>query len=212
MILISIFQKTKLPDKFTYEEDFIERKNVLSCIGVGSISGIIAGLLPGLGATQSTILTQQVFKKGNDGREFLISIGAITTCDIVYSILALWLISNPRSGIAIGVSKLMEVGFQETMIFIIIIIISAAIATITNLKITKLTMNLLRKINYQKLCIYTTAFLLVLTLIFSGIIGILILLVSIAVGMIPNYVNIRRTYGMGCLIFPTILFFAGISL
>ncbi len=211
MILISMFQKTKLPDKFTFDEEKIERKGLLSCIGVGSLAGIVAGLLPGLGATQSTILTQQVFRRERSGREFLISIGAITTCDIVYSILALWLIHNPRSGIAIGVSKLLEVGFQETLIFIAIILISAAVSTILTLKMTKISLKFLKKVDYQKLCLYTSIFLFVLTVIFSGLIGILILIVSIAVGLIPNYLNIRRTYGMGCLIVPCILFFAGIN-
>jgi len=212
MILISMFQKTKLPDKFTFDEEKIERKGLLSCIGVGSLAGIIAGLLPGLGATQSTILTQQVFRRERSGREFLISIGAITTCDIVYSILALWLIHNPRSGIAIGVSKLLEVGFQETLIFIAIILISAAVSTILTLKMTKISLKFLKKVDYQKLCLYTSIFLFVLTVIFSGLIGILILIISIAVGLIPNYLNIRRTYGMGCLIVPCILFFAGITI
>ncbi|MFH0928953.1 MAG: tripartite tricarboxylate transporter permease [Candidatus Aenigmatarchaeota archaeon] len=213
MLLMSIFQKTKLPEKFSYEEEKIERKNILSCISIGSLGGIIAGLLPGLGATQSTIITQQAFgRKEGDGREFLISIGAITTCDIVYSILSLWLIGNPRSGIAVGVSKLLEVGMKETLVFISLILISAGIATILTLKMTKISLDFLRKIDYQKLCLYTSLFLFVLTVIFSGFVGILILVVSVAVGLIPNYLNIRRTYGMGCLILPCILFFMGITI
>jgi putative membrane protein len=212
MMLASIFEKTALPDKFTYDEDKMDRKSVLSCIGVGSLAGIIAGLLPGIGSTQSTILTQQIFKKGNDSRQFLISIGAITSCDIVYSIFALWLINNPRSGIAIGVGKLLEVGLGEILIFIAVILTSAAIATIVSLKITKLMLGLLKKIDYRKMCISVLVFLLALTVIFSGIAGLGILIVSTAVGLIPNYVNIRRTYGMGCLLLPTILFFSGITL
>jgi putative membrane protein len=213
MLLMSIFQKTGLPEKFSYEEEKIEKKNLFSCISIGSLGGIIAGLLPGLGATQSTMLTQNAFgRKEGDGREFLISIGAITTCDIVYSILALWLISNPRSGIAVGVSKLLEVGLKETMIFVSLIVISAGIAAFLTLKMTKISLNFLRKVNYQKLCLYTSIFLFALTVIFSGIVGILILVVSIAVGLIPNYLNIRRTYGMGCLILPCILFFMGVTL
>lgn len=213
MLLMSIFQKTSLPEKFSYDEEKLEKKNILSCISIGSLGGIVAGLLPGLGATQSTILTQNAFgRKEGDGREFLISIGAITTCDIVYSILALWLISNPRSGIAVGVSKLLEVGLQETLMFVSFIIISAGIATFLTLKMTKISLNFLRKVNYQKLCLYTSIFLFALTIIFSGIIGILILVVSIAVGLIPNYLNIRRTYAMGCLILPCMLFFMGVTL
>jgi putative membrane protein len=212
MMLTSIFEKTSLPDSFTLDEEKIENKNLLSCIGVGSIAGVIAGLLPGIGSTQSTILTQQIFKKGNDGRHFLMSIGAITACDIVYSILALWLINNPRSGIAIGVSKVLEVGFDEAVILIAVILFSAAIGAIISLKITKMVLIVLRRVNYQKLCICVLAFLLFLTVMFSSAIGLVVLFVSTALGLIPNYVGIRRTYGMGCLIFPTILFFAGITL
>jgi putative membrane protein len=212
MLLLSIYQKSNLPEKFSFDEEKIERKNLLSCIGIGSLAGIVAGLLPGIGSTQSTILTQQTFRKNRDERSFLLSIGAITTSDIVYSILALWLIHNPRSGIAVGVSKLLEVGMSEALIFIVFILISAAIATIIALKITKLSLSFLKKINYQKLCLGTSVFLFILTIIFSGLIGILILIVSIAVGMIPNVLGIKRTYMMGCLLLPTITFFLGINL
>jgi len=212
-LLIAIYQKTKLPEKFSFEEEKINRKNLLSCIGIGSMAGIVAGLLPGIGATQSTILTQQTLRKGDkDPRSFLISIGAITTSDIVYSILALWLIHNPRSGIAVGVSKLLEVGLKEALFFIIFIIISAGIATFITLKITRISLRFLKRVNYSKLCLYTSIFLFILTIIFSGLIGILILIVAIAIGLIPNYLNVRRSYAMGCLIMPTILFFAGINI
>jgi putative membrane protein len=212
MLLMSIFQKTKLPEKFSFEEEKIERKNLLSCISIGSLAGIVAGLLPGIGSTQSTILTQQIFKRKGDGREFLMSIGAITTCDIVYSILALWLIHNPRSGIAVGVSKLLEVGFKEALFFIVFIVISAGIATFITLKLTRVSLKFLKRIDYSKLCLYTSIFLFVLTIIFSGLIGILILIASIAIGLITNYLGVKRTYCMGCLLVPTILFFAGINI
>jgi putative membrane protein len=212
MLLLSIFEKSKMPENFNFDEEKIERKSILSCIVIGSLAGIVAGLLPGVGSTQSTILTQQVFQKKRDERSFLISIGAITSSDIVYSILALWLINNPRSGIAVGISKLLEVGFNEAMIFIAFILITASIATIITLKLTKITLTLLKKINYQKLCLFSSIFLFALTIIFSGLIGILVLIVSIAVGMIPNKLGIKRTYAMGCLLLPTILFFLGINL
>jgi putative membrane protein len=212
MILLSIFEKSKLPENFSLEEEKIDRKSFLSCIGIGSLAGIVAGLLPGVGSTQSTILTQQVFQKKRDERSFLISIGAITSSDIVYSILALWLIGNPRSGIAVGISKLLEIGFKEAMIFIVFILISAAVATIITLNFTKFALRFLKKINYQKLCIATSIFLFVLTLVFSGLIGVIVLAASIAIGMIPNKIGIKRTHMMGCLLVPTILFFMGINI
>ncbi|MFH1228900.1 MAG: tripartite tricarboxylate transporter permease, partial [Candidatus Aenigmatarchaeota archaeon] len=152
MLLLSIFEKSKPPEDFGFDENKIERKNILSCIGIGSLAGIVAGLLPGVGSTQSTILTQQLFHRKSDERSFLISIGAITSSDIVYSVLSIWLIGNPRSGIAVGISKLVEVGLKEVMLFCAFIIISASIATILTLKFTKISLKFLKKINYQKLC------------------------------------------------------------
>jgi len=210
-LLMSLYQKTKLPEKFSFEEERIDRKNILYCISIGGLAGIVAGLLPGIGATQSTILTQQSFRKNNkDPRSFLMSIGAITVSDIVYSILALWLIQNPRSGIAVGISKLLEVGFKEALFFIVFIVISAGIGAFVTLKITKISLGFLKKVNYSKLCLYTSIFLFILTIVFSGLTGIIILIASVAVGLIPNQLNIRRSHAMGCLILPTILFFIGV--
>jgi len=212
MLLLSIFEKSKIPETFNFDEESIERKSILSCIGIGGLAGIVAGLLPGVGSTQSTILTQQIFQKKRDERSFLVSIGAITSSDIVYSILSLWLIGNPRSGIAVGISKLLEVGINEAMVFIVFILISAGIGTIITLKFTKVALTFLKKINYQKLCLFSSLFLLVLTVIFSGLIGILVLIVSVAVGLIPNKMGIKRTHAMGCLLLPTILFFLGVNI
>ena len=212
MLLLSIFEKSKLPESFTFDEEKIERKSFLSCIGIGSLAGIIAGLLPGVGSTQSTILTQQAFQRKRDERSFLISIGAITSSDIVYSTLALWLLGNPRSGIAVGISKLLEVGFKEAMIFIAFILISAAIATIISLKITRIALRFLKKINYQKLCVGTSIFLFSLTILFAGLAGILVLITSLTIGLVANKIGIKRTYMMGCLLVPTILFFMGITI
>ena len=44
MLMMSIFEKTSLPEKFSYEEERMERKDILSCISIGSLGGIVAGL------------------------------------------------------------------------------------------------------------------------------------------------------------------------
>lgn len=209
-LLISFFTKTKLPERFEPDDMKIGRKNILSSIWIGSVAGILAGLLPGIGSSQATALTQQIFKR-NDEREFLVSIGAVATSDLIYSLMALWLLGNPRSGIAVAVGKILEVGFQEILIFIPIILVSACIGLYLTLKLSKISLEFLRKINYNNLCFYTIVFILSLILIFSDFLGLLIALTAIAIGLIPNFVGIRRTHAMGCLLLPTILFFAGIA-
>lgn len=211
LLLISVFRKTKLPENFTFEEEKVKFKRIFSSIGIGSLAGIIAGLLPGLGAAQSAILAQQVSKK-KEGKDFLISLSAVDSSDLIYSLLALWLIGNPRSGIAVGISKLLNIGFNEILIFISVIIFAAGIASILTLNISKRFLKILSKVNYSKLCFYVSIFIFGLIIFFSGIMGLLISFTGIAIGIIPNLIGVRRSYSMGCLIIPTILFFMGIGL
>jgi putative membrane protein len=211
MLLMSIFEKSKIPSEFTMDEEKINRKDMIASVGMGGLAGVLAGLLPGIGPTQSTILTQQVFGKKRDERSFLISIGAIASCDIIYSILSLWLIGNPRSGIAVGISKLVEVGLKEVLMFTAFILISASLATIISLKFTKVVLKFLKVVNYQKLCLVVSVFLFALTVILSGLEGVLVLISSISIGMIVNKIEIKRSFAMGCLLLPTIIFFLGFN-
>jgi len=212
-LLIAIWSKTSLPKKFEEIEEKIKTSELIKAISIGSIGGIIAGLLPGLGSAQSTALTQQVFReKDRDGRKFLISIGAVGSSDLVYSLLALYLIGNPRSGIAVAVSKLIEVGFNELLMLISVIIISTGLGVFLTLKLTRISLKILKKLNYQHLCLWTLVFIYILIFIFSGPLGLIIGTLSMFIGLIPNYCNIRRTHSMGCLLLPTICWFASISL
>ncbi|MDD5416491.1 MAG: tripartite tricarboxylate transporter permease [Candidatus Aenigmarchaeota archaeon] len=209
-LIIAIKSKTSLPKKF---EETKEKMKLIKPITIGGLSGILAGLLPGLGSAQSTALTQQVFRDGDkSGKNFLVSVGAVASSDLVYSLFALYLIGNPRSGIAVAVSKLMEIGFNELMMFVIIILISACIGLVLTLKLTHITLHFLRKVNYSRLCLYTTIFILVLIFLFSGVAGLIVAAVATSIGMIANYTNVKRTHSMGCLLLPTILWFAGIKL
>ncbi len=212
-LLIAIWSKTSLPKKFETREQKMKKRELFKSISIGSLGGVVAGLLPGLGSAQSTALTQQVFReKDRDGRKFLISIGAVSSSDLVYSLLALYLIGNPRSGIAVAVSKLIEVGFNEMLLLVSVIIISAGLGVYLTLKLTKVSLHFLRKVDYSKLCLWTLVFIYVLIFIFSGFLGLIIATISMFVGLIPNYCHVRRTHSMGCLLLPTICWFAGITL
>ncbi|MBU3897293.1 MAG: tripartite tricarboxylate transporter permease [Nanoarchaeota archaeon] len=210
-LLISITSKTSLPKKFEDTDITMKNKDLIKASVIGSLSGIIAGLLPGLGAAQSTALTQQVFKE-NDGRKFLVSIGAVASSDLIYSIMALYLIGNPRSGIAVAVSTLMEVGFNEVLLFLSIILAVSGISVVITLKMTKFCLQIMRKVDYQMLCASTMALIFIMIFIFSGLIGLIVSIIAMCIGLIPNYTNVRRTHSMGCLLLPTILWFAAIRL
>ncbi len=212
MLVISLFEKTKFPEKITMDEEKIKRKRLFSSIGAGSMAGIITGLLPGVGSAQATILAQQVSGSNGGGRDFLISIGAVTTTNVIFSLLALWLIGRPRSGIAVAVADLLEMNFQYVLIFLCVIALSSAVATIATLKLTNPVLKILKKVNYFLLNLTIIIVILITVFIFSSFFGMLVCLVALAVGLIPNFVNIKRTHCMGCLVIPIIFYYMGINL
>lgn len=130
LLIDSIRTKTKLPESMTFEESPLTKKQLASSIGIGSIAGILVGLLPGVGSSQAAIISQSLLKgkEGDADRQFLVSIAGVNMSDMIYSVLALWLLGNPRSGVAVAIGNLMEVGPNEVLIFITAIVAAAGIS------------------------------------------------------------------------------------
>ena len=208
LLLTSIFEKTSLPDKFTEDEDKLDKKTLIKSIGAGSVAGIITGLLPGVGGSQATILAQKLAGSDGEGRDFLLSISAVNIANVIYSFLALWLIDRARSGIAVAVGEILQIDFEYVMIFLVVIVISSAIASVLTLKLTKPTLYVLKRINYSAVNIGTIILMAGLIFFFTGPMGLFVASVGIAIGLIPNYVNVKRTHCMGCLVVPIIIYYA----
>ncbi len=209
LLFMSIYKKVKLQESVTFEEELLPKKLILSSSVIGSLAGVLAGLLPGIGSAQATVLAQEATGVKNE-RAFLMAIAGVNIIDVIYSLLAIWLIGNPRSGIAVAVSEMINVGLKEILIFISVIIAVSGLAAYLTLKISRRFLFAMRRIDYQRLCTSVFVFLLATVFAFSGLYGLVVACVALAIGLIPNLVGIRRSHAMGCLILPTILFFAGI--
>lgn len=207
MLLISIKNRTVLPEIITFESETIRKRTAIKPAIIGSLAGVIAGLLPGIGSTQATVLAQT----GNrDDKSFLMAIAGVNVVDIIYSILALWLIGNPRSGIAVAVGNLVKIDFNMVLVFLSVILASALAGMLLTLKLSRSAVFALRRINYQKLCLYVFVFVCILVFAFTGFFGLAVAGIALSIGLIPNIANVRRSHAMGCLILPTILYFAGL--
>jgi len=210
VLLLSFRRKTKLPEHVSFEQECLQKRTILSGIGIGSLAGIIAGLLPGIGSAQATVLAQQVTKEKTKEiaqRKFLIAIGSVTTADIIYSILALWLIGNPRSGIAVGIQKLIEVNFNYIALFLMVALIASGAAAYFTLKISKKAIFLIKRVDYSKLSLGVFLFICAMALYSTGLIGLIITFIALSIGLIPNLTGIKRSHAMGVLILPTIAYF-----
>lgn len=208
-LLISLHKKTKIPEQ---NLSFPDIPKIMSISGIvkGLVSGVIVGTLPGIGASQATILTQQITRRKNN-REFLISIGAINTIVALFSLISLYTISKPRSGAAIVVQRIIgDFGFNELLLLLGVAVFAAGISSFLLLKSMRKLVAGLQKINYTKLTTTTIIFLILLTVFFAGPIGLFMLWISTSIGLLAPLFGVRRSAAMGCLMFPLILFYAGV--
>lgn len=206
MLLLAIKSKTTLPETFSLESGELRKRDVIKPAIIGSVAGVIAGLLPGIGSSQATVLAQ-----AKNERTFLMSVAGVSVVDMVYSILALWLIGNPRSGIAAAVGTLVSVDVNTALVFLSVILSAAGAGAFLTLKISRAAIFAIRSLDYQGLCLHTFVFVCALIFVFTGFFGLAIAGLALSVGVVANLADIRKSHAMGCLILPTILFFAGLQ-
>ncbi len=208
-LLISLNSKTKFPKQ---DDEIGEVKNPLIISGIikAFFSGLLVGTLPGVGAAQASVLSQQITKK-RDMREFLVSVGGINTATAIFSLVALYTIGKPRSGAAVAIEKLVEnFGINELMLVVAAGLIATGIASLLALFLSRRFLNVIEKISYRKLSISIIFILIGLTILLTGWVGILILFVSTMIGLLAPLLNVKRSFAMGVLMIPVILFYFGI--
>ncbi len=206
ILLTSIFQKTKIP-KQKITDVKLKKNEISKAMGSGFIASFLTGLLPGLGASQAAIIATSYQKKITP-EKFLVIVGGINTFVMIVSFLALYAIDKARSGSVVVISKLLETfSLNYLILFLAISLIAAGIATLLTLKFAKIFSNLMTKVNYLKLCLSIIALITVLVTILTGWLGLIVLITSTALGLIPNLYGLGKNHLMGCLILPVILFF-----
>jgi len=208
-LLISLNSKTKFPKQ---DDEIGEVKNPLIISGIikAFFSGLLVGTLPGVGAAQASVLSQQITKK-RDMREFLVSVGGINTATAIFSLVALYTIGKPRSGAAVAIEKLVEnFGINELMLVVAAGLIATGIASLLALFLSRRFLNVMEKISYKKLSLSIIIVLIGLTIFLTGWVGILILFVSTMIGLLAPLLNVKRSFAMGVLMIPVILFYFGI--
>ena len=62
------------------------------------------------------------------------------------------------------------------------------------------------KVNYRILAVSVCVFLIAATYLLTGPLGLVILIPSTTLGMLPPLLGVKRVHLMGCLIIPTFLF------
>jgi putative membrane protein len=203
-IIVSLKDKAvSIPQKEDIKVDL--DKNMIKSGLVGSLCGIIVGLLPAMSPSQVGIIAYDLL--GGNLKNFLVSISAINTSDAIYSLVSLYTIDNPRSGVAAMLGQVMTLDINTLLLFVGVTAFTALIATIVYLNLGRMAMRFVMRINYTKLNLSILIFMMLLIYWITGWIGLLLSMLATAIGLIPILSGVSRTHLMGLLILPTIAYF-----
>jgi putative membrane protein len=208
-LIISLKEESFLPKQKIDEELKIKKTDFVKSSLLGSIFGLIVGFLPAVGVSQAAVMAQTLAKLG-DPRNFLVTIGAISVANEVFSLNSLYLVNNPRSGASVAIQRILPgMNFRDFLTIVASILISSSLTTVFILFFAKKFHKLLLKVNYSILNIVMILFLSSLVFIFTDFIGLLIFFTCGAIGILTAELNVRRSHCMGSLLIPSMIFFYG---
>lgn len=189
------------------------RKNIaVKALVSGQCSGWLTAMFPGLGPSTAAVIALQVTRKLGD-HGFMMLSGSINTVNFILSLIMLYSFNKARNGSIIALQKIAAFFSAPTLNIPLLILllactlISGVLSALLAFQIGKLFSRYINKINYQLLLGAIMIFIVFLTIILSGWLGLFILCVSTALGFISPIVKVARTHAMGCLLLPVILYF-----
>jgi putative membrane protein len=205
-LLLSLGDTVKIPEQ-TEGGVKVKKMHTVKAILAGVFSGSLTGLFPGLGAAQASIIGMILV--GNIGMyAFLILIGGINTVNFAFSLATFYALAKARNGAIVAVMELVNaIEWNGLLVFIGAALVSGGIAVFLALRIGKVFSRLIGKVNYKALVMSIIILVTVLVTVISGWLGLLILVVSTSIGMIPALIGVKRSHNMGCLLLPVILYF-----
>lgn len=216
-ILFSLNDSSTIPHQnrfYDLDLDFSKMKSIFA----GGITGAILGFLPGFGPAQGTVIAQSVSgandNDDDDTVNFLLATSGLNVSDCLFSLIAIYIIGNPRSGIAVYMSYLIsEMTVNHLVIFIFASLIAVSISLALSLKLGDSFSKIMGGVDYKKLSIGVILLQILILYIFifyykaPVFYMTLALITSTAMGMLPHYLGIGKSHLMGILIIPAIVIY-----
>lgn len=201
-ILFSLNDNSTIPPQ-NEDYEFDLNLSKFKSIFAGGTSGAILGFLPGFGPAQGSIIAQSASGGGegdddDDTIGFLLANAGLNTSDCLFSLIAIYLIGNPRSGIAVYMSYLVaELSIYHLIIFIFTSLIAVSISLIVCLKLGDSFSKLMENIDYKRLSIAVILLQILILYVFVFYYGApiffitLLLVTSTAMGLLPHYLGVE---------------------
>jgi putative membrane protein len=134
----------------------------------------------------------------------MVSIAGVNSANVLFSLVALYVIAKPRSGAAAAIQELIALDQSTLIQMIIIVVIVAEASYLACIAAARLAGRAIVRLNYRLLCLTVLLFLVAMTYAFTGQFGLFIFFLPTVVGLIAPVAGIHRTHAMGVLMLPLI--------
>ncbi len=209
-LLLSIFNKVRIPEQINTDVLKLRKFPLFLSTATGVLAGSIVTLFPGLGPSQAAALAQVNRMKST---RFLVLTGALGTVDVVISLVTFFVLGKARNGAVAVIEQLLGVIPQNALfVFLAVACAAAGLSAIAALFASKWYAILLEKIDYSLISALVLFFLLIVSFVLSGWLGVLVFLTATAIGLIAPLTNVSRSHAMGCLLVPTLILLSPIAL
>lgn len=206
-LIVSLSQNVEVPKQRVTEMIHVSLGKKLRALGAAVFSGSLTGIFPGLGAAQASIIGMQLVGNiGNYG--FMILIGGINTVNFVFSLATFYTLQKARNGAIVAVMEIVRsISLNELIVFLAAALIAGSIAAFLALLFARVFSKLIGLVNYKMVCMLIIGLISILSFVFGGILGLVVLVTSTFIGMLAPLIGVKRSHAMGCLLLPVILFF-----
>jgi putative membrane protein len=206
-IIMSLSRNVEVPlQRITYELK-PSKWAILGAVAAGTISGSFTALFPGIGASQAAVIATSLYMKTEE-YVYLIIVGGVNTVNFVVGIVTFYTLDKARNGGVVAVMDVLgRIDAKTALLFISVALIAGGISAVLALKFSIILAGIIGKVNYPRICVILIVFITALATIISGPLGLFVLIVSAAIGIMPHLVNVGKRHCMGCLLLPVIVYF-----
>lgn len=214
-LLTSLMTKPAIPkqkiEKISLSDD--TKKSSIISVVTGSLAGILVSIIPGITSATGTILAMTA-RGESDKRQTIITLSAVNTACAFFVVVVLFIILRSRSGATLAAMELIAVEewtsimLPTNLIYLLMtLLLGGTLSYFLTIKIGKIFASRFANVPYQLLIKLTISLIAILVFLFTGIMGLLILLVATFIGLLPVQWGVRRSHCMGILLIPIILYF-----
>jgi len=204
-IIASLASKTKIKKQ---REDSLPiiKKDFIKPFFSTIIVSPICSIFPGLGSSQAAVIGSKIVKRINS-EQFMLLLGSINTLVMAVSFFTFFIIYKTRTGAVAALSTITKGETLGVGIIILPLAVVLIVMPLITLKISKFFSKRIHKINYAKISLAVLIFLVFIVILTGGFFGGFIFLIATLIGLTCINLEVRRSFLMGSLLLPTIIFY-----